>query len=98
MKGSSKAWIYSMWISIVITVFSSFLMNNHITGDFPNIRYISEPIIGMNYWGYPLGWLKQAVYPDAPKVLVWQNFLIDIIIWGLISLLILHYLLHTGSE
>jgi len=98
MKGSTKPFIYSMWMSIIITVFSSFLTNSHITGDFPDIRYTSEPVLGVSYWGYPLGWLKQVVIPDAHKVLVWQNFLIDIIIWGLIAFVIFRIFLHTGIE
>ena len=94
MKGVKKTIIYPMWISIIITVFSSFLMNSHIPGEFPNIQYTSEPIMGVNYWGYPLGWLKQVVYPDTSKVLIWQNFVIDIIFWGVIAFLILRPFLH----
>ncbi|MFQ6125156.1 MAG: hypothetical protein ACE5R6_11215 [Candidatus Heimdallarchaeota archaeon] len=34
-------------------------------------------LLGVNYWGYPLPWLKQVVYPDTPRVIRWDYFFLD---------------------
>jgi hypothetical protein len=94
MKGSSKLLSYSIWISIIITVFSSFVLNKYIPGEFPAIRFTSDPLLGVNYWGYPLGWLKQEVYPEAPKLLIWQNFVIDLVVLTLIVFLMIRPFVH----
>lgn len=45
---------------------------------------LSNPpdLLGVNYWGYPLPWLKQVVYPDTPKVIIWHYLILDWLIWA----------------
>jgi hypothetical protein len=55
--------------------------NTGAIGEFPDVRFVSIPMLGVSYWGSPLPWLKQVVYPGAPKQLIWPNMLADIVFW-----------------
>lgn len=80
--------IFLFVIGLVITLLTSMLTNNIIIGDFPNIRFVSIPMIGVVYYGYPLPWLKQVVVPDAVRQIIWIHLVINIIYWwGLLVLI-----------
>jgi|GEM_PF-1865219 len=88
-----KSIIFSLVVGLALTFLTSFLINNVVIGEFPNIRFVSLPIIGVNYWGYPLPWLKQVVYPGELKVPIWSHFVIDIAYWtGLVLIIKVFYL------
>jgi hypothetical protein len=63
-----KLSIYSITTGIIITL---------ITGLIPNVF-----LLGVNYWGYFLPWLKRIVYPGAPLEVSWIYFLVDMVIWS----------------
>lgn len=73
---------FSVFLGLIITVATSFVYNSYVFGEFPNIQFISIPILGVGYWGMPLPWLRQIVYPGAPKQIVWSHFIIDVIFWA----------------
>jgi hypothetical protein len=80
--------ILSFVIGLVITLLTSILTNNIIIGEFPNIRFVSIPIIGVVYYGYPLPWLKQVVVPGAMREIIWIHFVVNIVYWwGLLVLI-----------
>lgn len=80
--------MFSFVIGLAITLLTSMLTNNIIIGEFPNIRFVSIPIIGVMYYGYPLPWLKQVVMPGATREMIWAHLLINIIYWwGLLVLI-----------
>ena len=62
----------------IITIFSGLLPN------------IPPGLLGVGYWGYPLPWIKQVVYPGAPKVIVWHFFVLDWLIWMGLSFAVLY--------
>ena len=62
----------------IITIFSGLLTN------------IPPGLLGVAYWGYPLPWIKQVVYPGAPKVIIWHFFVLDWLIWMGLSLAVLY--------
>jgi len=67
--------IYSIITGIVITL---------ITGLFPNVF-----LLGVNYWGYFLPWLRRIVYPGSPLEVLWIYVLVDVIIWSVLVYLTL---------
>lgn len=73
---------YSILIGLVITLITGIFMNARFVGEFPNLKYATQPLLGVSYWGYPLAWIKQVVYPNAPKQIIWFNFVVDWIIWS----------------
>lgn len=80
----------SVLVGVLVTLVSGFLFNPFVVGDFPNIRVVSEPLMGVGYWGYLLPWLKQVVaWPIPPRTIIWQNLVIDLILWSAIPFAIL---------
>jgi hypothetical protein len=67
--------IYSIITGIVITL---------ITGLFPNVF-----LLGVNYWGYFLPWLRRIVYPGSPLEVLWIYLIVDVIIWSVLIYLTL---------
>jgi len=72
---------FSVLLGLAITVVTSFFANTCVIGEFPNVRFVSIPLIGVGYWGFPLPWLKQIVYPGATKEIIWSHFIIDLLFW-----------------
>ncbi len=68
----------SLIIGGIITSFSGLLPN------------IPPSLLGVGYWGYPLPWLKQVVYPGAPKVIIWHFLILDWLIWTGLSFSVLY--------
>ena len=88
-KGIHKTLTQSVIIGIVVTLITGILMNLNIVGELPNIMVSSEPILGVSYWGYPLAWISQVVYPGAVKQVIWINLIVDIVIWSFFVLVVL---------
>jgi hypothetical protein len=81
--------VFSFIIGLLITLLSSLLINNVVIGEFPNIRFVSIPFIGMTYYGYPLPWMKQAVVPGTVKELILTHLILDVAYWtGFVALII----------
>jgi hypothetical protein len=88
-----KLLVFSILIGLGITLLSSVLINNVVIGEFPDIRFVSIPMLGVSYWGYPLPWMKQVVYPGAVKEPIWSHLVINVAYWAfLVSLVELLYL------
>ena len=45
--------------------------------------------VGVSFWGFPYGWLKRLVYPNASFEIVSLYLLYDIIAWFIISFVIM---------
>ena len=79
--------IFSIIGGIVLTVILGF------------IPYPTGGLIGTQKWGYPIYWLSQVIYPNAPFEVSWLNLFFDCAIWiicfflliKLISFLITRY-------
>ena len=56
------------------------------------ISYPTNGLLGVEKWGYPFHWLSQVVYPGARVNVNWSNFIIDLLIWIIVSLFILKIL------
>ena len=78
-----KLFVFSILIGLGITLLSSVLINNVVIGEFPDIRFVSIPMLGVSYWGYPLPWMKQVVYPGAVKEPIWSHLVIDVVYWSM---------------
>ncbi len=66
-----KITLSSVLMGVLATLVSGFLFNPFVVGDFPNITVVSEPLMGVGYWGYLLPWLKQiATWPIPPRTIV----------------------------
>jgi len=90
---SKKTVVYSFFIGLAITLLTSLFVNNTVIGEFPNIRFVSIPMLGISYWGYPLPWLKQVVYPGATKEPIWIHFIVNVLYWsGLVLIIKAFYL------
>jgi len=72
---------FSVLIGLIITLFTSLFVNADVIGEFPKVRFVSIPMLGMSYWGLPLPWLRQVVYPGATKQVIWAHFIVDLIFW-----------------
>ena len=88
-----NAVLFSFVAGLAITFLTSILINNVVVGELPDIRLVSEPLLGVSYWGYPLPWMKQVVYPNAGKEIILSHFLINIAYWtGLVFIVEVYYL------
>lgn len=88
-----KILVYSVLIGLGITLLTSLFINSTVIGEFPDIRFVSIPIIGVSYWGYPLPWMKQVVYPGAVKEPIWSHLIINVAYWtGLVVIVKIFYL------
>jgi len=76
-----KMVVCTVFLGLLITAATAAVVNTWIIGEFPNVRFVSIPLIGVGYWGMPLPWLKQIVYPGAPKEIIWSHFIIDLLFW-----------------
>ena len=88
MRIERRAVIFSVIIGLVLTLLTTLVPNNIVIGEFPNIRFVSIPMIGITYYGYPLPWIKQVVMPGAARQAIWSHLLINTIYWGGLVLLI----------
>lgn len=73
--------LWPILIGVGVTILTMMVPNAGVIGEFPDVRFVSVPLLGVGYWGSPLPWLKQVVYPGAPKQLIWPNLLADIVFW-----------------
>ena len=80
--------IFSLVIGLILTFLSAFSINTYVIGEFPNIRFVSIPILGVKYSGHPMPWTRQVVYPGAQIEIIMSHLIIDLIFWvGMIVLL-----------
>jgi len=73
---------FTVFLGLLITVATYFVYNSYVIGEFPDVRFVSIPLIGVGYWGFPLPWMKQIVYPGAVKEIIWSHFVIDVLFWA----------------
>jgi hypothetical protein len=45
------------------------------------INTTPSKLVGVGYWGFPIKWVKQIIYPGAPKEILWIHFIENTIIW-----------------
>ena len=89
MEKIQKITICSILIGIAVTLVSGAFLNPYVVGDFPNIKVVSEPVPSVGYWGYPFAWLKQVVtWPPPPKTIIWQNLIINLVVWSIIPFVV----------
>lgn len=53
------------------------------------IPYPTGNIIGSRKWGYPIYWLGQAIYPNAPIEILWLNLILNCLIWLILFFLLI---------
>lgn len=84
---------FSLVIGLLVTLLTSFIINNTVIGEFPNLSFVSIPMVGVSYWGYPLPWLKQVIYPGQMKEPILTHLAIDVAYWaGLVLMIKVLYL------
>lgn len=81
--------VFALLIGLVITAVSGISLNSNIVGELPNVLFVTEPLLGVSYWGYMLPWLKQIVYPGEARRVIWQNFAADAVLWTIITYIVL---------
>ena len=81
--------VYSLLIGLVVTAVSGISANQIIAGELPSVQLVMQPLLGVNYWGYMLPWLKQIVYPGEVKRVIWQNFAADAVLWTIVAYIVL---------
>lgn len=89
MKVVKSRLLASILIGLVVTVVSGININGSIVGELPDVRIVSQPLLGASYWGYILPWLRQIIVPGAIKTVMWLNFAVDVLIWMLIAYIVL---------
>jgi hypothetical protein len=80
---------FSILIGLVVTTVSGMWINLNVVGELPDVQFISEPLLGVSYWGFLFPWLKQVVYPGAVKSVIWQNFVADVFFWSIVGYVVL---------
>ena len=80
---------FSILIGLVVTTVTGLNLNSNLIGELPNVQFITQPWLGVSYWGYILPWLKQVVYPGMTKQVIWQNFVADVVIWTIVAYIVL---------
>ena len=65
-----------------------------LSGIFPNVTL---GLLGVAYWGYPIPWIRQVVYPGSPRVILWHFFVLDWLIWMALSFGVF-YLIKNNSQ
>lgn len=85
MKRLQKMAIFSFLMGIVITL---------VSGAFLNPFWI-----GASSWGYLLPWLVQVItWAPQPKTVIWENLVIDIAVWSVISFAVLKFIRMISSS
>jgi len=84
MLPSKRILPFLLLAALALTLVTSAVPNTGVIGEFPDVRFVDVPMLGVSYWGQPLPWLKQVVYPGAPTQLVWPNLLADVVFWALL--------------
>lgn len=79
---------FTVLLGFLITVATSLVPNMYVIGEFPYVKCISTPVVGVGYWGVPLPWMKQVVYPGAPKQIIPSHFILDVVFWIVIVFVI----------
>jgi hypothetical protein len=74
-------------LGLAITALSSLLANTQVIGEFPDVLFISIPMIGMSYWGLPLPWLKVVDYPGAAFEVIGVHLVFDSVFWSAVFFL-----------
>ena len=83
--------MFSILIGFVATLVTCTFINNNIIGELPAIRLAGQTPPGVDYWGYLLPWLRQVSYSLPCQItVIWQNFVVDILIWAVIAYAILN--------
>lgn len=77
-----------LMIGMVSMLITSQIYNMSVIGEFPVVRFVSIPLLGVGYWGIPLPWLKQVVYPGSPKEVIAANALSDMAFWVAVALFV----------
>jgi hypothetical protein len=80
---------FSILIGLVVTTVSGMWINTSVVGELPDVQLVSEPLLGVSYWGFLFPWLKQVVYPGAVKSVIWQNFIADVFFWSIVGYIVL---------
>jgi large-conductance mechanosensitive channel len=88
MKVMKRRLAFSLLIGLVVTVVSALMKNISIIGSVPEIRFVSEPLADVVYWGYVFPWLRQVVSTDAVKVVLWRNFIVDVLVWTAVAYIV----------
>lgn len=78
-----KVALFALAAGVALTALTALGPNTAVIGEFPDVRFVSIPLLGVGYWGGPLPWLKQVVYPGAPVEAIWPNLLADVAFWAL---------------
>jgi len=79
-----KVALFAIVVGVALTALTAMAPNTGVIGEFPDVRFVSIPLLGVGYWGGPLPWLKQVVYPGAPRAVVWPNLLADVAFWAVV--------------
>jgi hypothetical protein len=79
-----KVALFALVAGVALAALTAMAPNTGVIGEFPDVRFVSIPLLGVSYWGGPLPWLKQVVYPGAPREVVWPNLLADIAFWAVV--------------
>jgi len=79
-----KVALFALAAGIALTALTAMSLNTGVIGEFPDVRFVSIPLLGVSYWGGPLPWLKQVVYPGAPRAVVWPYLLADVAFWAVV--------------
>ena len=53
------------------------------------VNHTPDMLVGAVWYGYPLAWLVQIVYPGTPYTIRPLRFVADIVFWGVIVLVAL---------
>ena len=81
--------LFSVLLGLIVTLASGFCINQNVVGELPDVRFVAEPWVGVDYRGFALPWISQIVYPGAQKQVLWPNFAADVIIWFVVAYLAL---------
>jgi hypothetical protein len=83
-----KTLAISAAFGILMTAASSLFLNTQVIGEFPDLIFVSIPMIGFSYWGFPLPWLKVVDYPGAASDVIGTHLLLDAVFWSVLTLLL----------
>jgi len=86
MNFDERSPIIGAFAGIVAMLVTSQAYNMAVIGEFPVVRFVSIPLLGVGYWGIPLPWLKQVVYPGAPMEVIAANAAADLLFWMAVAL------------
>jgi hypothetical protein len=86
MNLDERSPIIGAFAGIVAMLVTFQAYNMAVIGEFPVVRFVSIPLLGVDYWGIPLPWLKRVVYLGAPTEVIWANAVADLLFWVAVAL------------